>query len=208
MKILKFSICFILVLSFMQCSSDEESVEESIITYNIGDIGPAGGIVFYDKGEIVDGWRYMEVAPNEFEEVQWGCFNQPIIESRDRTIGAGQKNTNAIITFHNNLDDYYNQPEVCSTSNDGSVAAKLCADYTFGGFQDWFLPSSDEVLEMYNVLHLNGQGDFSFGRWTYWSSTEVEGDNVAIATDFETGDQGYLCKQCSEVAVARPVRYF
>ena len=28
--------------------------------YNIGDLGPAGGIVFYDKGNNKDGWRYIE----------------------------------------------------------------------------------------------------------------------------------------------------
>ncbi len=213
MKILNFGFSFLLVLSFIQCTSEVDPVEESSLTYNIGDVGPAGGIVFYDKGETIDGWRYIEVAPNEFEDVQWGCFDQPIVDARDRAIGAGQKNTNAIVTFHDNLDDYYNQPEVCSSSNDGSVAAKLCADYTFGGFEDWFLPSSDEFLEMYNVLHLNGLGDFSVDRWIYWSSTEfknesAEGDNVAIATDFETGGQSFLCKDCGFVAIVRPVRYF
>ena len=30
---------------------------------NVGDIGPAGGNVFYDKGEYSDGWRFLEV-PN------------------------------------------------------------------------------------------------------------------------------------------------
>ena len=31
--------------------------------YAIGDEGPAGGIIFYDKGEYSDGWRYLEAAP-------------------------------------------------------------------------------------------------------------------------------------------------
>ena len=31
--------------------------------YQVGDIGPAGGCVFYDKGEYSDGWRYLEVSP-------------------------------------------------------------------------------------------------------------------------------------------------
>lgn len=33
------------------------------VDYKIGDEGPAGGIIFYDKGEYSDGWRYLEAAP-------------------------------------------------------------------------------------------------------------------------------------------------
>jgi len=35
--------------------------------YQIGDTGPAGGIVFYDRGFISDGWRYLEATPASAE---------------------------------------------------------------------------------------------------------------------------------------------
>jgi hypothetical protein len=31
----------------------------------IGETGPAGGLIFYDKGEVSDGWRYLEAAPSD-----------------------------------------------------------------------------------------------------------------------------------------------
>jgi hypothetical protein len=39
-------------------------VNDSKYYYEIGDTGPAGGIVFHDKGSFSDGWRYLECAPH------------------------------------------------------------------------------------------------------------------------------------------------
>jgi len=39
--------------------------------YDIGDEGPNGGIVFYDKGDYFDGWRYMEVMLDDWGPTIW-----------------------------------------------------------------------------------------------------------------------------------------
>jgi len=40
--------------------------------YSIGDRGPAGGWIFYDKGTTSDGWRYLEAAPSDLDvRMKW-----------------------------------------------------------------------------------------------------------------------------------------
>lgn len=44
-----------------------------ILPYQVGDFGPSGGIIAYDKGSYSDGWRYIELAPNDLPVGEWGC---------------------------------------------------------------------------------------------------------------------------------------
>jgi hypothetical protein len=43
------------------------SIKAGPLGYIVGDPGPAGGLVFYDKGFYSDGWRYLEAAPASAE---------------------------------------------------------------------------------------------------------------------------------------------
>jgi TolB-like protein len=65
--------------------------------YNVGDTGPAGGIVFYDKGVFSSGWRYLEAAPVETEfTAQWGTF-QLDIANTSAVVGSGRRNSALIV---------------------------------------------------------------------------------------------------------------
>ena len=63
-------------------------------------------------------------------------------------------------------------------------AAKLCKDLVAYGYDDWFLPSKNELNAMYsNRFQIGG---FDAGAW-YWSSTQTTNGIYAYARFF--GDQ-------------------
>ena len=70
-------------------------------------------------------------------------------------IGTGASNTKKIILAEGQTLVY---------------AARLCRDYRGGGYSDWFLPSKDEIYQLY--LQKNVVGDFIRG--AYWCSSEVD----------------------------------
>ena len=112
-------------------------------TYNIGEQGPSGGIIFYDKRNYSDGWRYLEAAPSDTEFVaQWSPLRTKIGRT-NKKIGRGIRNTILIANRLNQLGE-------------SGYAAQLCASLEINGFDDWFLPSAEELMLMYRNLHQKG----------------------------------------------------
>jgi len=162
-------------------------------TYKIGDYGPAGGIVFYDKGIFSNGWRYLEAAPVETDfTARWGAYEKAV-DGTSTVVGSGKRNTQFIIDRLKQLGE------------DGN-AAQLCVSLNFNGYTDWFLPSKDELDLMYKNLKRNGLGGFR-NEW-YWSSSQYDRD-IAWTQDFTNGRQGsgILFIKCLDWSV-RAVRAF
>jgi len=129
--------------------------------YKVGDTGPAGGIIFYDKGNNNGGWRYLEAAPVEAEfQAKWSVHNTMVDNTRPE-IGSGSKNTQLIV-------EKFKQ-----TSGEWDTAAQIVNDLTFGGFSDWFLPTKDELDQMYGNLKRRNLGNFK--NEVYWSSSVTDG---------------------------------
>ena len=129
-------------------------------TTNIGKSGPGGGIIFYYNvaGFNVDGLGtcyYLEAAPtNQATSVRWSNTDENVKYAGVTEIGTGKANTAAIIAVHS--DD--------TASNNAAKAAVSC---TSGGKNDWFLPSSDELYEMYKArTHLGISSGY------FWSSSQ------------------------------------
>jgi uncharacterized repeat protein (TIGR02543 family) len=194
--------------------------------------GPAGGLVFYENPNYtIDGWRYLEAAPygwykgethsygaytsNDDPEFQWGAYGYEINPSAKATgIGSGATNTENIVNYHNTLwtlypekGDYYINPTEYYELNDGTVAAKICAEYSVNidgiMYDGWFLPSKDELNLMYRNLYLQALGGFSDG--FYWSSSDYTVGYV-YPQRFSSGYQGNIARFA--IVGVRPVRAF
>jgi hypothetical protein len=164
------------------------------VPYVIGDTGPAGGKVFYDKGDDIGGWRYLEAAPSDHSSpAAWSNITNAFAGT-SLEIGKGQSNTTAIV----------NQ-QLCT-----SGAAKICNDLILNGYDDWFLPSDKELNLMY--VNRNLAGLVGFESVSYWSSSEdyinfpIAADH-ALVRDMGTGGSGTLSK-VSGSAKVRAIRAF
>ena len=74
MKKALFGVCFTLLL--ITCAAVPSCHAQGSRPYKVGDTGPAGGIVFYDRGDNSAGWQYLEAAPPDFEfEGNWNSAN-------------------------------------------------------------------------------------------------------------------------------------
>ena len=72
----------------------------------------------------------------------------------------------------------------------GAYAARICSEYEINGFEDWFLPSSDELNLMYENLYARGLGNMS-GSLYYSSSSEFNGHpDLCWVQHFQDGTQG------------------
>jgi hypothetical protein len=159
----------------------EMSVWLSAAGYAIGDVGPAGGFIFYENPNYTaDGWRYLEAAPfDQSAGAKWGCFRRAIAGAGGTAVGTGRQNTLDIL-------------QACIESG---AAADLCAGLSVNGVRGWFLPSRDELALMYRNLHAAGIGDFRGGgvadNLTYWTSSQQTAD-MANHIDFaDAGRQHY-----------------
>jgi hypothetical protein len=163
--------------------------EVSFTTLSVGQTGPGGGIVFFDKGEFTDGWRYLEVTPtDQSTSTKWGCGGTEI-GGTSGLVGTAKNNTNLIV----------------AGCNQTGIAAKIANDLNLGGKTDWYLPSIGDLRVMYLNLHKNNLGNFNTSN-RYWSSTESYG-SYAWFFNFNGGDAGSFGSK-GDTYYVRAVRAF
>jgi hypothetical protein len=104
-----------------------------------------------------------QINPVSLGELVWGPMD---FETEAYSETDGQANTNILAGLGSDYE-----------------AAKACADLVTGGFDDWFLPSKDELLA--GVIAL---GSAVFPNDLYWSSSQFASLALDRAWDLYTGD--------------------
>lgn len=163
--------CFyFLLMSFVlffaySCKKDSNKTENEAVT-----IGQSyqGGVVAYilkpgDNGYDANVQHGLIAASSDQSEyAPWGCREglwggSALAGASGTSIGTGNQNTIDIMTG-------------CSKAG---IAARLCGDLVLAGYNDWYLPSKDELHKLYlNRVAIGGFYTSGFGG--YWSSSDAD----------------------------------
>lgn len=132
----------------------------------------AGGLIAYLNTTTGNG--FVVATTDQSTALIWDP-NQPAGSGTAGTndaIGNGPLNTNAIV----------------NQIGAGSYAAQACNDLVLNTYSDWFLPSRDELTEVYNNLHVNGFGNFQ--NISYWTSSETTTATIVWYRKFDILAEG------------------
>jgi hypothetical protein len=129
--------------------------------------------------------------------IQWHNGLNTLTNATGVAMGTGLSNTNAIILSQGNMYTNY--------------AAGIARAYKGGGYDDWYLPSKDELNKLYanREAAFKGHANGGFPASFYWSSTEHTDVNLHVVVwsqSFHNGVQSRSVKGSS--SNVRAVRAF
>lgn len=161
MKIFKFLLfnSILILLVFSSCKKEEEQPNPDNLA-----IGTSwkGGVIAYilkpeDTGYEADSIHGLIATEEDLATAQWGCAGKLIYGADGSEIGTGKQNTKEIF-------------DSCSTVG---IAARICSNLDINGFDDWYLPSRNELRKLNdNKIAIGGFTENE--PYAYWSSTEKD----------------------------------
>ncbi len=185
---------FLATMLIISCECDMNDLGKR--KYKVGDTGPAGGIIFYlNPNAKADKWTYLEVGKSDISsstpgqyKFKWG----PILEE----CGTGEK-----------IGDGLNNTKQLSAKDPSHEAASAVYGKDLYGnkYEDWFIPSRDEIKLLYESIKSGILNPESFSPDYYWTSSE-EGDSGAWKISLLDGIP--LIESRINACRIRPVRRF
>jgi hypothetical protein len=138
-------------------------------TFHIGQIY-GGGIIFYIDSTGHHG--LIAATSDQSTGATWGSIGN-FIGGTSLAIGKGKANTLAIV----------------NGCGEAGIAARICDNLVLNGYSDWFLPSSNELNQMFSEKEVIG----GFVTDYYWSSSELN-SSFAWCQYFGDGSQAFGSK--------------
>jgi hypothetical protein len=129
-----------------------QTKNNAVAKLHIGDT-LGGGIIFYIDTSGQHG--FIAAFQDQGTAIVWWNGVNTVTGAIQTVIGTGKSNTQKIIQ---------------SQGKPGTYAALLCKKYKGGGYTDWFLPSRDELNELYKQKKWVG----GFASAYYWTSSEFD----------------------------------
>ena len=148
---------------------------EWFCTFEVGDLAE-GGIVFYVDES---GQHGLVAAMEDLGEYEWGCFGTELSGADGTSIGTGYQNT---------LD-------IVSGCSETPIAASEALAFMSDGYDDWYLPSENELLQIYNSIDgLSG---------VYWSSSEYNYIGAFVVNWYNAASPSFSKNNSYNVRVIR-----
>jgi len=156
---IKSGIAALLLLTAVSCTKEKisspslatQTTDKSTQAFTIGQ-SYHGGIIFYIDGTGQHG--LIAATSDQGTGIPWQPGGNKLTNATGTANGTGASNTATIVSV---------------LGNSGTYAALLCANYSSGGFSDWYLPSKAELNLLFKKRAVVG----GLGSTNYWSSSEV-----------------------------------
>lgn len=152
----KFNFCLLIITSFfiLSFAGCKEKEAEPLV---LGQFYEGGIIVFLDDyGE----HGLIAATTDQHTSISWCPGSCQVTNALATAAGSGKINTNLIVTVQKT----------------GNHAALVCDQLVHNGFDDWFLPSKDELNILFVQKEAGRIGNFLAEE--YWSSTEDDIDRA------------------------------
>ena len=216
-------VTFLKVFNFTTPITGDITLYAKRRPYELGEKGPGGGIIFHrdSSGFTVQGYTgtagsfsdytayYLEAAPKDSgSNVRvYGGFvdgatwfptdvigQEPPPDYYVNLIGNGRRDTILIV-------------QQLALTSDTSRAPQLCNDASFGGVDDWFMPSMGELNKLYKWWDTEVRPDkYNLSIDWYWSSTQTSAAAYWWCQYFDDGSLG--ARPEDDLGTVRAIRAF
>ena len=170
--------------------------------------GSNGGFTHY-VGELFGGGIVVSVW-KDVQGVEHGLILS--LTNIGASVWSNVDNIQIGVTAQSTIDGNTNTLAIINQSGHTNSAAKICYDYTAGGYTDWYLPAIfelkkcfDQVFEINQVLGETNGFEVT-QELSYWSSTEsnfIEAPNSTAWYCDEAGVDDYNFNSCNDCRGAK-----